>query len=503
MADEAAPANFDAALAELAAELARMSPVERQETLDRARVRPGQLPYMPPLPPAAPAEARNALASSPMDYFRQEGARMAGMTPEDRVREFGRTAQLGAELTGVPGLVRAGGAVGNALADPSIPNATNAGVQTGLALMRPGVALGSLGAGYGAALADDLGMFDTSAQAEAPLTRRQQREMEMQRRTREQEAAIARQAAETKAKLDQQGEEARQKRELDAEGIRQQREVYDRQVETAEAARDRELARDKRFADTSVGKVYEATAGVTPFLAAAGLGALTRAPMKATPFSNYGLPIGLGALEGGIAANVPLGTDAYLLPPASNPQRAAYEAYARELPPDHPRRQEWMDYAARLDKDNPVRTEASKEFYNPMKLAERTGAGIAEGVTGGVAGAKAVSLVEKGANALGSAARGLIGRPGQGSPASSAAGAGTLPGELPATLSTPGPASVARNALAGPETSQRQLPSPEALPSQSASEARIIVKSRGKDGITRFHGDKGHFTSDPRKSVDE
>ena len=161
---------------------------------------------------------------------------------------------------------------------------------------------------------------------------------------------------------------------------------YNRQIERAEVAKERELARDVRFADTTPGKVYEKTAGVTPFLAAFGTNALARAAMKPSAMSNYALPAGVGALEGAAAANLPLASDAYLVSPALNPEREAYRAYARELPPDHPRRQEWMDYAERLPAENPVRAAAAKELYDPQKLAERSGIGLVEGAIGGYYG---------------------------------------------------------------------------------------------------------------------
>ncbi len=392
---------------------------------------------------------------------------------------------MAAELTPVPGILRAGSSVGDAMIDPSIPSLTKAGVDTGAALFSPRVMLGSLGAGYTAAAADQLGLLPSDAHAQG-LNRAQRREQEIKRQDDERRAKIDGEAAERASKLKTQEQDAESARALAAEAKRGERDKFNRQVETAETVRDRELARDKRFADTPVGQVYEKTAGVTPFLAAGALGALTRAPMKSSNFSNYALPAGLGAIEGGIAANVPLGTDAYFLPPALNPKREAYEAYARELPPDHPRRQEWMDYASRLPQENPVRSNSSKEFYDPMKLAERTGAGVAEGITGGVAGAKAVDLLYKAAGKAGTAIAGAPGaaldfvrgsRPA--APATTSATAADIPFEAnalsrapiagPASFAPNQPASGVQNALAGPAQPQRQLPAPVASPNQSAS----------------------------------
>ena len=110
--------------------------------------------------------------------------------------------------------------------------------------------------------------------------------------------------------------------------------------------------------------------------------------MKPSFASNYGLPAGAGAVEGAIVANAPLGTNAYILPPAYNPARAGYEAGAREFAADDPRRAEWIANAEREDVENPVRKQASKDFENPWKLVKRTGFGAAEGGVGGIVGAK-------------------------------------------------------------------------------------------------------------------
>jgi hypothetical protein len=151
-------------------------------------------------------------------------------------------------------------------------------------------------------------------------------------------------------------------RRLEESAKAKSQEEYTRRIDAAEAAKKREEARDVRFADTTTGQLYKKTAGITPFLFAAGTGALTRAAMKPSALSNYALPIGAGAAEGLVAANLPLAADAYLVSPAVNPEREAYRAYARELPPDHPRRKEFMDYANGLPEEDPVRALAAKEL---------------------------------------------------------------------------------------------------------------------------------------------
>ena len=80
---------------------------------------------------------------------------------------------LPAELSMIPQMGRAGNAIGKAYEDPSIPNVTNAGVQTSIAALRPLAGLKMLGAGYSAAVADDLGAFDSmSAEAQTKKARR-------------------------------------------------------------------------------------------------------------------------------------------------------------------------------------------------------------------------------------------------------------------------------------------------------------------------------------------
>ena len=471
MADE-----FDAALAELAAELARMSPVERQETLDRARVRSGQLPYMPPLPPRH--EARNALApepsviSAPLEYFRARGERMAGMTPEDQLNELGKGAALASELTLVPGVVRAGDAVGDALIDPSISSVSKAGAATGAALMRPAAVLGSLGVGYTGALAKDLGLLEPSqAQAGTRLKPSQERAMEMERQRKEQDSAIKTREADAEAA-----------RNLKTEAARQDRKIYDDQVAAAESRLKAALdnAKRGRFEDTETKKFYDATAGYTPAILPAVTGAMSRLVGGSGPVAKYVLPVGVGIPEGVIGANAPLAWDAYIGPPASNPVKEAYEEYARDLPPTDPtgtptRRAEWQAYADRLPKGNPIREAASDEFYDPKKLAERSAVGATEGGVGGYLGSTAASLLAKGVNALAGlrgAGRqgplpGIPAGPSSGGPLTGAGSLGT-PSTPPAALAPAEMApSIARNTL-GAGSAQRQLPSPEALPSQPA-----------------------------------
>ena len=393
-------------------------------------------------------------ASRGMDPTPEQDAYLRAIAPEkaersERLagRDMPLVPYLPAELSMIPQAGRAMNALGKAYEDPSIPSATNAAVQTGLAALRPVAALKALGAGYGAALADDLGAFGgNEAQAQAKkgapsktlpgLLPEQQAEYD---------------ALDKKLASGDFGSSA--ERRMIVERHRELRTIsdkyatsknegaqaeYNRRGEAADAAFKREMARDKRFADSTVGKVFEETAGVTPLLAAAGTGLAVRAAMKPSLASNYLLPGGLGLVEGAIVPNVPLGTDAYILPPSYNPVKAGYEAGARELPNNDPRRAEWLANAAREEVENPVRAQAAKEFYDPQKLKERTLFGAAEGLVGGILGAKAPAIAGRAYDGAKSYAGRWL--------------RGEGPGDLPTTAVPGGGTPVAANRLSQPST---------------------------------------------------
>jgi hypothetical protein len=314
---------------------------------------------------------------------------------------------LGELFLGQP--VRAGQAVSEAYSDPSIANMTNAGVQSAIAGFRPimagKVALG----GLGIAGANDLLMSEANAQAKKRtveavatatlpgLSDEQNSEYNsLQQRLR---------AANFGGGADRRAVERRveQLRKLsdDYAGARNasRQSEYDAAVKRAETARDTIMAdRPKKFSDTSVGQVYDKLGVVAPGVIAAGMGGLTRAGLMAAGHSGkiaaYAAPMSVGAATGGISANYPLGHE-LMFAPAMNPEKIAYSAYARELPPDHPRRQEWMNYAQGLEPENPARRAASNEFYDPLKFTERTAFGAVEGVLGGLAGSEAVGIATR------------------------------------------------------------------------------------------------------------
>lgn len=478
---EAAPLTFDDALQALAAELAREQPTARR-ALDRPGA--GQLPNIGPLPSRQDARSaqppRPSVVSSPLEFFRGAGERMARMTPEDQMNELGRTSDMARELTGASGLLRAGDAVGDAAIDPSIPNLTNAGVKAGAAVMRPAVVMGSLGAGYAGAAAKDLGLLDRSEADAQSLTPRQQRAMEMERQRAERDAEIARQAETNRAQLGRVDADAAQRRDLEAEATRNDRAEYDRAVTRAEDARAAELAKRRTFSDTEVGQLYDKTGGAAPFVLGAASGVAQRA---LNPAVSQGRIVGMGAAGGAAASNLPTFADAYIVPPVENPDQRAASGYARELPPTHPRKQEWLDYAKDeqlLPKLNPARTVAKDEFTDAWPAIKRNIGGAIEGGFGAELGQAAWGAPARLANGLASVPgkvwTALTGRPG--APATTAAPlAGTaLEANGLSQRPTAGAASSAdtllssgggaRNGLSGP--SQRQLPSPEASPNQSS-----------------------------------
>lgn len=303
--------------------------------------------------------------------------------------------------------VRAGEAVGEAAFDPTLANVTNAGVQTGLAIFQPAKALMALGGGYGVAAARDIGadkaLVSTANASDDPLDPssrkrleylqgRQKKNGSLSRAEREEQNSylkIIQSASTAKAEAAAKAGEAaaieRAKTEAAKEASSQAE--YDAAVKRAESARAKELEKDIRFSETEVGKVWNTTGGFGPAIAGAGMGAISRvATGGGNAVKNYLIPAGVGGVTGAAANNIPLAFNAFGTEP-DNPERRAYEAYARELPPGHPRKVEWQEYASRLPIDNPVRKAAADELYDPVKAAERIAFGAIEGVAGGIAGA--------------------------------------------------------------------------------------------------------------------
>jgi|CXWL01.1.fsa_nt_gi hypothetical protein len=317
--------------------------------------------------------------------------------------------------------IRAGRAIGEAYEKPSIANLTAAGAHTALAAFRPMTAGAFAVGGMGAAAASDLAdEFVSDAGA-------QQRN---QPNARARAANAERSAAREKVNL-LKTENAKaaddERRRIDA----LDRNEYDAAVSRAEAEKNAILAdKPKRFGDTAVGEVYNKLGMIAPGVIAAGMGGVSRLGSAALGYNgkiaNYAAPAAVGAVTGGVSASWPLGHE-LLFEPAANPERRAYEAYARELPPTHPRKQEWTDYALRQPEANPARNAASEEFYNPTKFMERTGVGVAEGVLGGLAGSEFVNTLRhpiRASNLFGGANRGAGGGSSPGGPPGAGANSG-------------------------------------------------------------------------------
>jgi hypothetical protein len=271
----------------------------------------------------------------------EQDAYLRAIMPEKEARGE-RLANVGAELSGIPQMGRAARGIGEAVQDPSIPNITNAAVQTSLAPFRPLTALKALGLGYAGALANDVvgpnipPAHGKTRRGGAPkvvlpgLSQEQQSFYDAaEKRLRDDDFS----SPADKRQVQQQLQELRQlsndfvrnnadsQRRLEEGAKAKAQEEYDRQVSAAEAARDKELARDRRFSDTEVGKLWDKTGGLAPVLAGTVTGALSRsATGGGSAMHNYALPAGLGALAGVGAANVPLAYNTLFTEP-DNPQK--------------------------------------------------------------------------------------------------------------------------------------------------------------------------------------
>ncbi len=355
------------------------------------------------------------------------GKRMVGQRPlTDTELTMPRAA---AELTGVP---QAADAIGEAYADPTLANVTDAGARTAIAALRPGAAALTLGAGYTTALAKDLGLFSGSP-AEAQAAKKQSAPKQLlPGLDPAQQAALD--AAEKKLLAeDYEGPAGRQflkdtvnelrgiskkystdnadsDRRIREFGALKKQDEYDRAVAASEDAYKREMSRDRRFSDTETGKVYDKTGGLASVLAGGVFGAgsrLASGPGKTTAGSiakDYVMPATLGGAAGAGMYNAPLAYNAFGTEP-DNPKKRAYEARGEALPPDHPRRQEFLDYAKTLPEGNPVQTAAEDAFYKG--LGKRSLVGALEGAGGGLLGADAVRSMSRGGGAMSAAASGV------------------------------------------------------------------------------------------------
>lgn len=491
------------------------------------------------LPPRLRPVREPAMLSSPntaMGDFVGAYNPLAGEITSKIERGAGAITRGAAELTGFPQAVRAGESVGNALANPTLPNATDAGVQSALALGRPFKAAGIMAGGLGIGAAEDAGLFGTSAQAQQPpkappndfpnlppevnseyarlrnqVGRNGYRSYDerdnMLRRMRQIED-LSNQMMLNKANTANQGEQTRVQEEerRKTEEARVKQAEYDRAVKAAEGSRDAELARNRRFSDTEFGKVWDKTSGTMPGLMAIPVGAVTRMSTGGGTFAkNWGIPLGAGAVEGVVAQNIPLAYNAFGTEP-DNPEKRAYEAYSRDLPPGHPRKAEYAAYAAGLDAKNPVRKAAAEEAYDPVKAGERGFMGALEGMAGALFGNKVVGATARyGKGSVGAlTGRGAEQRTGEAASLERNALAGSqgAPSGVPGVHLGTAPQGVELNALmtgrqaptqtsAKPPSVPPPLPERQSLPpgssaNQSPSDILKSIKAAPREVPTNF-----------------
>lgn len=317
----------------------------------------------------------------------------------------------------------AGQGIADALIDPSLANVTNAGVNTGLALMSPELTVASGLGGLGLAALRDADVIPSAearrlrhpapvAAAPAPLAPAhvdpvlekvkddpsllalyQQIKIEQNNATRDYPGrnGDASRAAAAARVQDLQGQFSAALAKRDAA----KQAIYDQQVTNALAARDVELGRDRRFSDTEVGKVYDKLGGYAPLVAGFVPGVVSRlAYGPAKTLGNALLRDAEGITFGIGANNVPLAYNSFATE-VDNPEQRAYAAYAYNLPDGHPDKVKAQAMADSLPKLNPIREESQEELYDPEKLKERAIMGGFEGwggnrlgqmLTGGLGG---------------------------------------------------------------------------------------------------------------------
>lgn len=352
--------------------------------------------YMPEMP----APAASPFAPSPTEGMPFEGNDLpqgsTDMASGDKMIDM-----LTAPAKGVVGQFdKAGDSLAQTAMDPSMSNAANAGVQTGLAIGSPGMMGMSALLGFGGAAGKDLGLWGTNPAEARSKSRKQAPEKidDLPGLTPEMQGGYKsamdklnrgdfrngaeRRAIEGEVKMyrDLATQAAGSGIKLDEERKRAERGEYDRRVKGAEGARAREMGRDRRFSETEVGKLFDKMGGLAPFAAATGAGALHRlgaGPAKGM-MDELVKPLATGTAAAFTAASAPSAYN-YLYTEPDNPRKRALEEYGRELPPGHERKQESLDAASQMPSTNPVKEAAGKE-WEPAAIMRRLGVSAAEGV---------------------------------------------------------------------------------------------------------------------------
>lgn len=345
----------------------------------------------------------------------------ASPDPIEHLRNIGQSGAFPVLLHSTADQIGAAGkGIADAMTDPSLANVTNAGVNTGLALMSPELTVGSAAAGYGlAGLRDLYHAFVPNAEARklgkpnpvpepvaqvAPETDDLASKVAGDPQLEVLYGAYKQAQAKATAQVpgvDRASSDAIRQRASDqataimgqissalaakAEAGRAlEKQNYDQQVQEAIAARDLARSRDVRFTDTDVGKVYNRV-GVGPLLAGAVPG-LINGLAKGPATTGMGhLWRGLEGAGFGIGAAFAPDVFNMTQAPAANPEKEALKAYAFNLPDGHPDKAKAEAYAATLPDLNPVQTAAKENLRDPWLLAERIGGGAAEGVGGALA----------------------------------------------------------------------------------------------------------------------
>lgn len=386
-----------------------MSPEEIMMLIQQRQLaQPGA--YMPEMPPQSPFEAAAPMPAPTADMPFEGNNLPPGSS--DPVSARGFEDLLTAPARGVVNQFdKAGEAGKDFLVDPSIPNAANAGVQTGAALMRPGMMLGSAAIGVGDALLKDVGgvgsaeakskkrapapdvpdlpgLPDAMQPAYKDTKRKLESEEWMPRDTRKSLADQMRQFMDMAAQSAGRQGEVDQQKKLDEQA------GYDRKVRRADEVYQTEMGRDRRWSDTATGKFLNSMGGIDPFVSAVGAGyGMGKVKAMMGPATSIGGKIAQSPFIAGTAAafgvnNIPDAYNASKLEP-DNPRKRALEGRGMELPEGHPDKQSSLDAAAPMKDTNPVRDAALKNLTDPMTMAGRLGYSAMEGLGAHLPGAYA------------------------------------------------------------------------------------------------------------------
>lgn len=104
-------------------------------------------------------------------------------------------------------------------------------------------------------------------------------------------------------------------------------------------------------------------------------------PSIGNALAPYAIPAAIGGIEGAAIANIPDEWNASL--PPMNPERAAYEAYLKELPANHPDYERAKRIYESLPETNPAREASLRYFQDGGQVFAKTAIGALQGAGGG------------------------------------------------------------------------------------------------------------------------